>query len=251
LVLAMRREGLSDEEARSRFFLVDRDGLLLDSMDSLTPAQKRFTRSRSELADWGVDGEVSLEDVAHNGRPTILIGVSGQPNTFTESIVKAMVQHTDRPIIFPLSNPTSKVEATPEDILQWTGGKGLVATGSPFDPVTVGGTTHTVSQCNNCYIFPGMGQGILAVGASRVSDEMFIEASRALMRCSPALEKETAPLLPPLDEIRPTSRKVALAVARQAQKEGLSTIEGEAETLVDQRWWEPQYQPFVSPKANS
>jgi malate dehydrogenase (oxaloacetate-decarboxylating) len=249
LVLAMRSEGLSEQEARSRFYLVDRYGLLLEGMDDLTPAQQRFTRSRAELSDWNVDGEISLEDVAKFGQPTILIGVSGQPNTFTESIVKEMAKHTDRPIIFPLSNPTTRVEAAPEDILHWTGGKGLVATGSPFEPVNVGGTTHTVSQCNNCYIFPGMGQGILAVGASRVSDQMFIEASRALMSCSPAIKQENAPLLPPLDEIRPTSRKVAVAVARQAQKEGLATIQGDAEELVAQRWWEPTYQPFVPSKG--
>ena len=245
LIRVMRDEGLSDEEARERFFMVDRFGLLLDDQE-LTPAQERFARSRDGIAAWGLDGEIDLLNAVRHGRPSVLIGVSGQPDTFTEAVVREMASHTDRPIIFPLSNPTSRAEAKPADVLNWTDGKALVATGSPFDPVTVDGVTHPVSQCNNCYIFPGVGLGILAVGATRVSDGMFVAASQALRDCSPALLDAAAPLLPPLDEIRETSKRVALAVARQAQKEGLAKLQGDAEQLVSQSWWEPAYKESIS-----
>ena len=245
LIRVMRDEGLSDEEARDRFFMVDRFGLLLDDQE-LTPAQEKFARSPDRIAEWGVDGEIDLLKTVKHGRPSVLIGVSGQPDTFSEAVVTEMAGHTDRPIIFPLSNPTSRAEAKPADVLKWTNGKALVATGSPFEPVTIGGVTHPISQCNNCYIFPGVGLGILAVGATRVSDGMFIAASQALKDCSPALRNSAAPLLPPLDEIRETSKKVALAVARQAQKEGLAKLQGEAEELVAQCWWEPAYKESIS-----
>lgn len=244
MIREMRDEGLSDSEAREKFFLVDRYGLLLEGQD-LTPAQERFKRPPSAVSDWGVDGEIGLLEVVKNAQPTILIGVSGQPSTFTEEVVKEMARHTDCPIIFPLSNPTSRVEAKPEDILRWTNGKALVATGSPFDPVNLHGETHHISQCNNCYVFPGVGLGVLAVGARRVSDEMFVMASRALMSCSPALKDHNAPLLPPLTEIQKTSKTVAVAVAEQAQKEGLATVEGEAKALVEKNWWSPVYHSYL------
>ena len=243
LIRVMRAEGLTDEEARERFYMVDRYGLLLEEQE-LTPAQQKFKRTRAQLRNWEEKGEISLFDVAKNGQPTVLIGVSGQPGTFTQEIVEEMARHSDRPIIFPLSNPTSRVEALPSDILRWTRGRALVAAGSPFAPVTADGVTHRIAQCNNCYIFPGVGMGVLAVGARRVSDDMFVAASKALMACSPAIKDPTAPLLPPLSEIRQTSRKVALAVAEQAQKEGLATVQGEPEILVSKRWWDPSYPGF-------
>ena len=243
LIRGVRAEGLTDEEARERFYMVDRYGLLLEEQE-LTPAQQKFKRTRAQLRNWEEKGEISLFDVAKNGQPTVLIGVSGQPGTFTQEIVEEMARHSDRPIIFPLSNPTSRVEALPSDILRWTRGRALVAAGSPFAPVTADGVTHRIAQCNNCYIFPGVGMGVLAVGARRVSDDMFVAASKALMACSPAIKDPTAPLLPPLSEIRQTSRKVALAVAEQAQKEGLATVQGEPEILVSKRWWDPSYPGF-------
>ena len=240
LIRVMVAEGLNDAEARERFFMIDRYGLLLEDQE-LTPAQQRFARSRARLAEWGVEGEIDLLTTVQCGKPTILIGVSGQPDTFTEAVVKGMGQNAERPIIFPLSNPTSRAEAKPADVLRWTGGRALVATGSPFEPVSLNGATYPISQCNNCYIFPGVGLGILAVGARRVTDGMFIAASQALKSCSPALQNPAAPLLPPLSEIRRTSRAVAIAVARQAQEEGLATLTDDPESLVTETWWEPSY----------
>lgn len=240
LIRVMVTEGLNEAEARERFFMIDRYGLLLDDQE-LTPAQQKFARNRDRLSEWNVEGEIDLLTAVECGKPTILIGVSGQPDTFTEAVVKKMGANAERPVIFPLSNPTSRAEGRPSNILQWTNGRALVATGSPFEPVTVNGLTHPISQCNNCYIFPGMGLGILAVGARRVSDGMFIAASQALKSCSPALKNSAAPLLPPLEEIRQTSRTVAVAVAHQAQKEGLARFEGEPEKLIEKTWWEPSY----------
>ena len=242
LVAGMVAEGSSDEEARSRFYVVDRYGLLLEGQADLTSAQQRFLRKASDVEGW--DG-TNLEAVAKHARPTVLIGVSGQPGTFTESVVKAMAAHTERPIILPLSNPTSQSEAVPADLLAWTNGKALVATGTPFAPVTINGTTHHISQCNNIFIFPGLSQGVISSGASRVSDSMFLEAARALTECSPAVRHPGGSLLPTLDTVQETSRAVAVAVARQAQKEGLAREHGDPEELVAARWWNPEYRPFV------
>ena len=193
VVRAMRTEGLSEAQARERFYLVDRSGLLREGQSGLTPAQQKFVRSTEDLVSWNIEGDILLGDVVRHAHPTILIGVSGQPGAFGEDMIREMARHTERPIVFPLSNPTSRAEAVPADILRWTEGRALVATGSPFEPVSLGSKMFTISQCNNCYIFPGMGQGILSVGARRVSDGMFLEASQALMSCSPALRQRAPP----------------------------------------------------------
>ncbi len=155
-----------------------------------------------------------------NGHPTVLIGVSGAPGLFSEQIITEMHKHCQRPIIFPLSNPTSRVEALPEDILRWTNGEALVATGSPFDPVILNGKTYPIAQCNNSYIFPGIGLGVLASRAKRVTDEMLMASSRALAECSPLAINGTGSLLPPLEEIQQVSKKIAFAVAKKAMEQG-------------------------------
>ena len=181
-----------------------------------------------------------------HAKPTILLGVSGQPNLFTESIIRAMAKGVEHPIIFPMSNPTSRCEAIPSDILKWTDGKAIVATGSPFEDVKYKNATYTIAQSNNCYIFPGMGLGIIASKATHVSDEMFMAASEALSEASPALRDPKLSLLPPLSKIRELSLKIAFAVAKQAQKEGRAKQMSDAELkqAIQDTMWEPQYYPL-------
>ncbi|MEH6527013.1 MAG: NAD-dependent malic enzyme [Sneathiella sp.] len=245
LIRIMVDEGLSDADARKRIFMVDRYGLLHDEMDGLMSFQQKLAHHRPDIADWSSaeDGSVSLLDVMKQARPSILIGVSGQGGLFTEDIVREMARHTEKPIIFPLSNPTSRAEAIPEDLINWTDGKALVATGSPFDAVNYNGETHYIAQSNNTYIFPGVGLGVLACGATRVTDGMFMASARALGELSPALNDHHEPLLPPVSDIRAVSKSVARAVALQAQKEGVapSTTEEELDKLIEEKYWEPSY----------
>jgi malate dehydrogenase (oxaloacetate-decarboxylating) len=242
---AMVREGLSESEARSRFWLIDRPGLLREGLTGLLPFQQKFVQPRSAWSGWPLAqaGQVGFMDVVKHVKPTILIGVSGVPGAFTEAIVREMANGVPRPIIFPLSNPTSRCEATPADLLAWTEGRALVATGSPFADIAYKGRTIPVTQCNNSYIFPGLGLGILAAQARRVTDGMFMAASMALAEASPALSKPDAPLLPSLEGIRQVSRRIALAVAAEAQRAGVAerTSDEEIARLVDQRMWVPRY----------
>jgi malate dehydrogenase (oxaloacetate-decarboxylating) len=254
LVRAMVREGMSEGDARARIYLVDIKGLMHDGMTDVMPFQKDLLQKRADLASWtssGVDGEFCFADVVANAKPTVLIGLTGHAGGFTEAIIREMASHVERPIIFPLSNPTSRVEATPEQLLTWTEGKALVATGSPFAPVTIGGKTIPIAQCNNSYIFPAMGLGILAVGATRVTDEMFMAAAIALRDASPALKAGEGALLPPLDEVRAVSRKISIAVALEAQRQGVASVtagEGEVEALIDAKAWKPCYHPYTYKK---
>ncbi len=245
LIKVMINEGLSETEARARFFMVDRPGLLHDGLDGLLPFQEKLAQPEDRVSAWGsnkIQG-ITLMDVVNNAKPTVLVGVSGQPGLFTEKIVRKMASHTERPIIFPLSNPTSRVEATPSDLIAWTEGKALVTTGSPFDPVKYNGATFPIAQCNNSYIFPGMGLGILAAGARRVSDEMFMAASVALSESSPATHDPKASLLPPLSTVREVSTKIASAVATQAQAQGLAdeTTPQELQERINAKRWGPCY----------
>jgi malate dehydrogenase (oxaloacetate-decarboxylating) len=245
LIAAMVEEGLTDAEARARFFLIDRHGLLHDGLDDLRDFQKTLAQPKASVAAWqSAEGQpIGLLDVVKNARPTILIGTSGQPGTFTQEIVRAMAKEVERPIIFPLSNPTSRAEATPADLIAWTDGRALIATGSPFADVTHGGWRFPIAQCNNSYIFPGLGLGIRAVNARRVSDAMFMAAARALADCSPARQDPAGSLLPPLADSRVVSRTIALAVARQAQRDGLAELcrPEELEQRVDAKIWHPRY----------
>jgi malate dehydrogenase (oxaloacetate-decarboxylating) len=245
LVKGMQHDGLSEADARSRCWLVDRSGLLHEGLSNLLPFQQRFVQPRARLAGWQLarpDG-IGLQDVVQNVRPTILIGTSGQPGMFTEDIVRDMASHVERPIIFPLSNPTSRSEAVPADLVVWSGGRALVATGSPFADVSYQGRTLRIAQCNNSYIFPAMGLGILAARARRVTEDMFMAASRAFAECSPALHDSHAALLPPLEDIRRVARHIAVAVAGEAQRNGVAepASAGELERQVDAKVWTPQY----------
>ncbi|MEM7172696.1 MAG: NAD-dependent malic enzyme [Pseudomonadota bacterium] len=245
IIAAMVEEGLSEPDARAKIFMVDRPGLLHDAISGLLPFQENLCQSTSSIADWTRESSdtISLLDVVRNAKPSILIGVSGQPHLFSEDVIKTMAGAVDRPIVFPLSNPTSRIEAAPQDILTWTDGRALVATGSPFAPISYGKKSFEIAQCNNSYIFPGMGLGILAVGARRVSDKMFMAASRALSDCAPALKSQEGALLPELADIRVVSRHIALAVAAQAEADGAAEPRSDEErrSLVEAQMWTPQY----------
>ncbi|HBD7175281.1 TPA: NAD-dependent malic enzyme [Legionella pneumophila] len=249
LVHAMMNQGLSEEEARSRFYLVDRYGLLHDEMTDLLPFQKGFVRSSTSLQNWKLEkkGEITLTDVINNAQPTILLGVSGQPNQFKEAMIKTMLSYCERPIIFPLSNPTSRAEAIPQDLLNWTAGKALIATGSPFEPVVVNGHKIEIAQCNNSYIFPGVGLGVVAGQAKRVTDLMMMAAAVALSELAPAIRTGEGRLLPELNSIREVSQHIARAVILQGIKEG--HIEPMNNNKIDdsikRTMWTPQYEPYV------
>ncbi|KFD19841.1 NAD-dependent malic enzyme [Tatumella ptyseos ATCC 33301] len=247
IINEMTSEGLSDTEARRRVMMVDRYGLLTDKLTNLLPFQARLVQSSEAIADWETGSDhVSLLDVVRNAKPTILIGVSGQPGLFTEEIIREMHRHCPRPIIMPLSNPTSRVEATPADLISWTGGAALIATGSPFAPVTWQDKVYPIAQCNNAYIFPGIGLGIIASGASRVTDSMLMSASRALADCSPLATDPTGPVLPELSDIQQVSRRIAIEVARAARLAGVapeSSEEALAQAIED-NFWTPAYRHY-------
>ncbi len=248
LLNAIIADGLAENEARSRFFLIDREGLLVEGMPGILSFQRPFVQSRAEIAGWRLEhpDRIGLLDVARNGRPTVLIGVSGQPGAFAHDVVRTMADTVKRPIIFPLSNPTSRCEATPEDLLAWTNGQAIIGTGSPFPPVLTNGVYRKVDQTNNAYVFPGVGLGALAVLARRISDGMFMAAARALAEASPARLDPTANLLPPVSELREVSYRVAVAVAAQAQAEGLAqmTTRDEIETRIRLKMWSPVYRRY-------
>ncbi|WOT04382.1 NAD-dependent malic enzyme [Shewanella youngdeokensis] len=247
IVAQMVAEGISETQARQQVFMVDRWGMLQSNMPNLLPFQQKLAQQCSDIENWSNVGDnISLLDVVNNGKPTVLIGVSGAPGLFTEAIVKAMHSHCQRPIIFPLSNPTSRVEATPKDILHWTHGQALVATGSPFEPVVVDGTTYEIAQCNNSYIFPGIGLGVLAVKAARVSDAMLMASSRALAECSPLAINGEGSLLPKLEEIHKVSKHIAFAVAKQAIADGhaLPTSDTLLAQAIDNNFWTPEYRSY-------
>jgi malate dehydrogenase (oxaloacetate-decarboxylating) len=248
LLKAMTDAGMSEAEAKRRFFAVDRHGLLVDGMNDITPAQRPFVQSRKAIADWTLrdQNRVELMDVVTNAQPTALIAVSGQAGALTEPVVREMARHVERPIIFPLSNPTSRAEATPAQVLSWTEGRVIVSTGSPFPPVSCGGQIRPIDQTNNSYTFPGLGLGVLAANARRITDAMFMAAAKALADLSPARHDKTARLLPPVTELRKVALAVAEAVARQAQIDGVAepcdgeTLNARIRALV----WEPVYRPY-------
>ncbi|WP_158811235.1 NAD-dependent malic enzyme [Beijerinckia sp. L45] len=244
ILQAMIEAGLPQDEAAKRFFMVDRDGLLVEGMDSLAPFQLPFLQPKNVADGWSVDhpDRIALLDVVKNAKPTVLIGVSGQAGAFSEPIVRAMAEINARPILFPLSNPTSRAEATPDDLEAWTSGKAVIGTGSPFPPLTRNGVKFKVDQTNNSYIFPGVGLGVIAVGAKRVSDQMFMAAAKALAAESPARDNPDKTLLPPVTALREVSVAVALAVAIQAHKEGLTDVAiDDIEGLIRAMVWHPAY----------
>jgi malate dehydrogenase (oxaloacetate-decarboxylating) len=248
LFKAMLADGLSEQEARSRFYLIDRAGLLVQGMDGILEFQQPFAQQRGAISTWKLQqpDRIGLADVAANARPTVLIGVSGQPGAFSEEVVRTMATHTPRPIIFPLSNPTSRSEATPDDVMSWTKGQAVIGTGSPFPPVLRNGSSIRVDQTNNAYVFPGIGLGSIAARARRISDNMLMAAARALASLSPSKTNPKANLLPPVTDLREVSYYVGLAVALEAQKDGLAerSDKGELASLIRAKMWTPVYRAY-------
>lgn len=248
LVDAMKAEGLSEAEARARIYAIDRHGLLVEGCPEMRADQQKLVRSRAEIADWSLASEstVSFYDVVRNARATVLIGVSAQPGAFTEDVVRQMAANCARPVIFPLSNPTAKAEATPADLYRWTEGRAIVGTGSPFAPIAFEGKTLHTAQVNNSYIFPGLALGILAVAARRVTDAMIMASARALAELSPARTDPHAALLPPIAEARAISRHIGEAVARQAVSDGVADPVDEAaiKDKIVHAMWSPVYLPY-------
>ncbi|MFP1731900.1 NAD-dependent malic enzyme [Lonsdalea quercina] len=247
IIAQMVAEGLTDEEARARVFMVDRFGLLTDKLPNLLNFQSPLVQKSEKIAHWNVSSDaISLLEVMQNAKPTVLIGVSGQPGLFTEEIIREMNSNCARPIVMPLSNPTSRVEARPEDIFNWTDGTALVATGSPFAPVTYKGEIYPIAQCNNSYIFPGIGLGVLASGARRITDGMLMAASRALADCSPLANDGKGGLLPEIEKIQEVSHHIALEVAKMAQEDGVAEVTSEEALIkaIEHNFWHPQYRTY-------
>jgi malate dehydrogenase (oxaloacetate-decarboxylating) len=221
---AMREEGLTEQEAQSRFWVIDKDGLLHSGRKELTLEQVVYAQPENSVFGWPTtsNGQIGLADVIGRINATILIGLSTVGGAFSEPIVREMARKVARPVIFPLSNPTSKSEAKAKDLIQWTDGRALVASGSPFAPVSYGGRKILIAQCNNIYIFPAMGLAAVASGARRVTEPMMLAAARALAENSPALKDASSSLLPPLTEIRGVAAEIAFAVGMQAQKDGVA-----------------------------
>ncbi len=242
---ALVQDGLSEAEARSRFWLVDRDGLLHTSRTNLTPAQRVYAQPAERVADWPrtSHGTIGLADVIGRIEATVLIGLSTVGGAFTEAIVREMARKVQRPVIFPLSNPTTRSEASAEDLLGWTGGRALVATGSPYAPVRYEGRTIPIAQCNNVFIFPAVGLGVVASGAKRVTNGMMLAAARALGEHSPARTDPSGHLLPALRDVRAVARAIATAVGLEAQRAGVAprTSPKELCDRVAATQWVPEY----------
>lgn len=246
---AMVRKGLSKEVARKQFWLIDRDGLLMEDSSSLNEFQKPYARKREDLVKWENKDHLDLHCVVKEVQPTVLVGCSTVRGAFTQEIVRLMAQNVAQPIIFPLSNPTDNCEAKPEHLVQWTQGKALIATGSPFEPVDFNQKTISIAQCNNALSFPGIGLGVLATGATELNDNMLAAASQALSEQSPVNGDPNAPLLPSLKKVREIAFVIARAVAEQACQDKVATIipTGSVNDLIQAILWKPFYRP-IRPK---
>ncbi len=244
VVRAMIAAGLDEDTARRRCWLVDRDGLLHDRLPGLAPFQEPFVQPWTHVADWDDNGNarIDLLEVVRAVGPHVLVGVTGQPGLFTQEIVRAQAERVDRPIVLPLSNPTPRCEAIPADVLAWTDGRALVGTGSPFGPVARGSTPVPIAQVNNVYVFPGVGLGVVAVRARRVSDEMLTAAANALGE----LAASAGALLPPISAARAVAVGVARAVARTAVAQGLAAelTDAEIDARIESTVWLPEYRPL-------
>ncbi|WIM87991.1 NAD-dependent malic enzyme [Candidatus Mycobacterium wuenschmannii] len=241
----MVSEGLSEAAARERIWVVDVVGLLTDDRTDLSDAQREFAQPAARVADWGLSGTAQLADVVHHVDAGVLLGLSTATGAFTEAIVREMASKTDRPIIFPLSNPTSRAEAHPVELDRWTDGRALIATGSPFAPITRNGAEHVVAQCNNVYIFPAMGLAVTAAQATRVTDEMMRVAAATLGEASPALADPDQSLLPSWSDAPDVAVLIARAVAEQAVAEGVAPQRSgdEIAARIREVHWHPIYRP--------
>ena len=231
------RNGLSEEEAKKQFYLVDRQGLLTDDMDTLTEGQKKYTRSKNEFKN----PLKNLAEIIREVKPSVLIGPSGVHGAFTEEVIKAMSEINERPAIMPISNPTRLCEAAAQDIIKWSDGRALVVTGSPSDPVTYKGVTYIIGQANNALLYPGLGLGIIVAKSRIVTDDMLSAAAHGIASLQD-LSKPGAPILPPVDKLREASKLVAIAVVKEAVKEGLNRKPiSDAKKAVEDEIWEPYY----------
>lgn len=247
IVSAMVMEGLTEEQARQRVFMVDRWGLITDEMTNLPAFQQRLAQKVDNLKDWQVAGkDISLLETVQYAKPTVLVGVSAQRGLFTEEVIKTMHKYCAKPLVMPLSNPTSKIEATPQEILNWTNGEALVATGSPFTPVHINGKEIAIAQCNNSYIFPGVGLGVLSSKAVRVTERMMMVAAEALAACSPIVLTGEGAILPAMKDIQEVSKKIAFAVAKQAQKDkvALEMTDEQIQQSIEKNFWKPEYREY-------
>ncbi len=249
IISAMTAQGLDDAEARARIFMVDRFGLLTEGMTDLADFQQKLVQPQTALKGWRLSKDsqyASLLDVISNCKSSVLIGVSGKPGLFTEEVIRQMHAHCPRPVILPLSNPSRQVEAQPSQIIEWTDGQAIVATGSPFPAVEYKGKVYEISQCNNSYVFPGIGLGVVSSRATRVTDEMLMVASTTLAQQSPADDGHSTAILPPLTALSALSRKIAFAVARKAQSQGCARESSEEETLaaIEKNYWNPAYREY-------
>ena len=243
IIAAMQLEGLSEAKARSQVYLLNSKGLLTDRQPDLYDFQQRLAHSSEALAQWNFSADwPSLHEVVSNAKPTVLIGVSGKAGLFTQQIIETMHAHCAQPIIMPLSNPTSQIEAHPKDILQWTNGQALVATGSPFLPIELLGKTFPIAQCNNSYIFPGIGLGAIASKATRITDGMLMASAQALAESAGAGQ-----MLPPLREVQAVSKRIAFAVGMAAQRDSVAPPQPEEALLaaIEQHFWQPVYRHYA------
>ncbi|MEW6981467.1 NAD-dependent malic enzyme [Colwelliaceae bacterium 6471] len=247
IITQMMSEGISRHQARGQVYMVDRYGLLTEGMTGLRDFQEKLQHSKIEIDQWQFSGDYpTLLEVVNQVKPDILIGVSGVPGLFTEQVIKAMKQHCSLPIVFPLSNPVRQVEATPQQVIEWTEGKVIIATGSPFEPVQYQGKTFPIAQCNNSYIFPGLGLGVVAANINRITDEMLQVASETLALASPLANTGEGELLPALVEIAELSKKIAFAVAKVAFEQGLA-LEIADDMLVakiERNYWTAEYRQY-------
>jgi malate dehydrogenase (oxaloacetate-decarboxylating) len=247
----MVRDGLSKAEANRRFWCIDRFGLLTDDMDTLHDFQQPYARPIGEVSDWKRDssnGEIGLTEVVQQVHPTILIGTSTVAGAFTEEIVKEMASHVERPVILPMSNPTSLAEAKPVDLINWTEGRALVATGSPFAPVTYNNTVYAIGQSNNALIFPGLGLGTIVSQALLITDSMFTAAADAVANMID-VSQPGAPLLPQVENLRTISETVAIEVVKAAIIDGVARVKpDDIAQAVRDAMWEPSYRPLKAIK---
>ncbi|MGN4818148.1 oxaloacetate-decarboxylating malate dehydrogenase [Bacillus cereus group sp. MYBK139-2] len=240
---AMVRVGVSEEESYKRFWCIDRNGLVTDNMKDLLDFQMPYARKEAEVSEWKQNGVIGLAEVVKHVKPTILIGTSTVAGAFKEEIVKEMASHVERPIILPMSNPTPLAEAKPADLIKWTEGRALVATGSPFEPVTYNGVTYVIGQSNNALIFPGLGLGTIVVRASVMTDGMFAAAAEAVASMVDT-SQPGAPILPEVEELRNISEMVAIEVAKVAVAEGVARenlSDNDIKIAVKEAIWEPEY----------
>ncbi len=240
-VTEMINQGLDSQAAHQRIYLLNSKGLIRTDSPNLRPQQIPFAQPLENLWDW--QGDTQLLSIVQNVKPDILIGVSGQAGYFSEDVVKAMTAFCEQPCIFPLSNPTSKTEAYPADLLKWTDGRAIVATGSPFDAVIYDSVKFHIAQCNNAYAFPGIGLGLIAVKAKKVTDEMFSAVANVIGKAQPNVDVQGTSILPPLDGVRQLSRKIAIAVANIAVEQNLAgcDLDCSIEQLIDSKIWSPGY----------